>query len=82
MRRFVISLFAFLLLVGVPAFVPAQSPAQQKQTQNQEQTVYITKTRKKYRMKAGTRSAGPRHPSQFLIPRTYAQFHHSRFHVR
>jgi hypothetical protein len=48
MRSFVVSLFAFLLLVGVPAFLPAQYPAQQKQTQTKELIVYVTKTGNKY----------------------------------
>jgi competence protein ComEC len=48
MRRLVLFIFAFLLLMGAPAFTPALSPAQQKQTQTKEQIVYITDTGKKY----------------------------------
>jgi hypothetical protein len=48
MRRFVLSIFTFLLLMGAAAFTPALSPAQQKQTPTKEQIVYITDTGKKY----------------------------------
>jgi hypothetical protein len=50
MRRF---LFTFILalalsLAAVPSLAPAQTLAAQQQTQTKEQTVYITKTGKKY----------------------------------
>jgi hypothetical protein len=48
MRRFLTLVFAVFMLVSVAAIVPAQQPVQQQQAQTKEQTVYITKTGKKY----------------------------------
>lgn len=54
MRR-VLTLVVALVLLGVcSAVVPAQQPAPQQQPQRKEQTVYITKTGKKYH-RAGCR---------------------------
>ena len=48
MRRLIPLLLAFLMLGAVFAVPPAQQPTPQRQTQTKEQTVYITKTGKKY----------------------------------
>jgi hypothetical protein len=47
MRRLMPLILAFLMLGAVLAVPPLQQPTQQ-QTQTKEQTVYITKTGKKY----------------------------------
>jgi uncharacterized membrane protein YhiD involved in acid resistance len=48
MRRFLAVVFALFMLVSVAAIAPARQAAQQQQTQTKEQTVYVTKTGKKY----------------------------------
>jgi competence protein ComEC len=48
MRRLIPLVLAFLMLGAVSAIPLAQPPAPQQQTQNKEQTVYATKTGKKY----------------------------------
>lgn len=48
MRRLMTFVFALLMLVAGGAPIVAQAPAPQKQAQPKEQTVYITKTGKKY----------------------------------
>ena len=48
MRRLVTLILAALMLVTAAASVVAQAPAPQQQPQTKEQTVYITKTGKKY----------------------------------
>ena len=48
MRRLISLILAFLMLSAVSAVLPAQQPAPQQQTQTKEQTVYATKTGKKY----------------------------------
>ena len=48
MRRLIPLILAFLMLGTVLAVPPVQQPTQQGQTQTKEQTVYITKTGKKY----------------------------------
>ena len=55
MLRFLTLLLALLLLAAPSAILPAQAPAPQPHTQPKEQTVYITKTGKKYH-RAGCRS--------------------------
>ena len=47
-RKLFLTLVAVLCLAGTPAVVPAQQPAPQKTTDTKTQTVYITKTGKKY----------------------------------
>ena len=64
MRR-LLTLIVALVLLGVgSAVVPAQQPAPQQQPQTKEQTVYITKTGKKYHRD------GCRYLSQSKIPTT------------
>ena len=48
MRRLINILALFLLLLSPGAVLPAPSPAPQQQQQTKEQTVYITRTGKKY----------------------------------
>jgi hypothetical protein len=48
LRRFVLTLFAFLCLAGMPAIVPAQQPAPQRAADTKTETVYVTKTGKRY----------------------------------
>ena len=48
MRRLIPLILAFLMLGAVFAVPPLQQPTHQQQTQTKEQTVYITKTGKKY----------------------------------
>jgi hypothetical protein len=48
MRRFLTLIFAVFMLFSVSAIAPAQQPAPQQQNQTKEQTVYVTKTGKKY----------------------------------
>ena len=48
MRRLIPLILAFLMLGVVSALLPAQQPAPQQQAQTKEQTVYATKTGKKY----------------------------------
>jgi hypothetical protein len=48
MRRLLTFVLAAFMLVSVAAVVPAEQPWPQQQTQTKEQTVYITKTGKKY----------------------------------
>ena len=48
MRRFLSLIVALLVLSAPVAVLPAQAPAPQRQEQTKEQTVYITKTGKKY----------------------------------
>ena len=48
MRRLMPLIIAVLMLGAVFALPPAQQPAPQQQTQTKEQTVYATKTGKKY----------------------------------
>jgi hypothetical protein len=48
MRRLIPLILAFLMLGAVFAVPPVQQPAPQQQSQTKEQTVYITKTGKKY----------------------------------
>ena len=48
MRRLVPLIIAFLMLGAVSAVPPPQQPAPQQQAQTKEQTVYATKTGKKY----------------------------------
>ena len=62
LRRLFTIFFALVLLVGIQGVVPAQKPALQQQAQKQEQTVYITKTGKKYHR------AGCRYLSHSKIP--------------
>ena len=66
MRRFLTLILALLMLAGPSAILPAQAPAPQPQVPTQrepkEQTVYITKTGKKYHR------AGCRYLSQSKIP--------------
>ena len=47
-RKLFLTLVAFLCLAGMPAVVPAQQPAPQKATDSKTETVYITRTGKKY----------------------------------
>jgi micrococcal nuclease len=48
MRRFFTLIFAVVMLFSVPAIALAQQPTQPQQTQTKQQTVYVTKTGKKY----------------------------------
>ena len=48
MRRLIPLILAFLMLGAVSAVPPFQQPAPQQQTQAKEQTVYATRTGKKY----------------------------------
>ena len=48
MRRLLILALALLVLATPGAILPAQQPTPKSQTQTKEQTVYITKTGKKY----------------------------------
>jgi hypothetical protein len=48
MRRLLSLILALFMLGAAVAPVVAQAPAQQQQPQTKEQTVYITKTGKKY----------------------------------
>jgi competence protein ComEC len=48
MRRIWMLVLALVLLGAGSTVVPAQQPAPQQQPQTKEQTVYITKTGKKY----------------------------------
>jgi competence protein ComEC len=48
MRRLLTLILGLFMLASVAAIVPAQVPAPQQQVQTKEQTVYITKTGKKY----------------------------------
>jgi hypothetical protein len=48
MRRILTLILAVFMLASVAAIAPARNPAPQQQTQTKEQTVYITKTGKKY----------------------------------
>jgi hypothetical protein len=48
MRRLIPLILAFLMLGAASAVPPAQQPAPQQQTQTKEQTVYATRTGKKY----------------------------------
>jgi TnpA family transposase len=48
MRRLIPLILAILMLGAVFAVPPVQQPTQQQQTQTKEQTVYVTKTGKKY----------------------------------
>ena len=48
MRRLLTLILALFMLGAVVAPVVAQAPAPQQQPQTKEQTVYITKTGKKY----------------------------------
>lgn len=54
MRRLLTLIFALLILVTPGAVAPAQQSAPQQRTQNKEQTVYITRTGRKYH-RAGCR---------------------------
>jgi hypothetical protein len=47
-RKVFLTLVAFLCLAGMPAVVPAQQPAPTKTTDTKAQTVYVTRTGKKY----------------------------------
>lgn len=53
-RRLFLALVAFLCLAGMAAVVPAQQPAPQMAADTNAQTVYITKTGKRYH-RAGCR---------------------------
>jgi hypothetical protein len=48
MRRLIPLILAFLMLGAVFAVPPVQQPTPQQQVQTKEQTVYVTKTGKKY----------------------------------
>jgi hypothetical protein len=48
LRRLIPLILAFMMLGAVSAVPPAQQPAPQQQAQNKEQTVYATRTGKKY----------------------------------
>jgi competence protein ComEC len=48
MRRLITLVLTLFMLAGAAAPVVAQAPAPQQQPQSKEQTVYITKTGKKY----------------------------------
>jgi hypothetical protein len=48
MRRLLTLVLTLFMLVGVAAIAPAREPVTQSQSQNKEQTVYVTKTGKKY----------------------------------
>ncbi len=48
MRRILTLIVALFMLGSVAAIAPAPSPVTQQQPQTKEQTVYITKTGKKY----------------------------------
>jgi hypothetical protein len=48
MRRLIPLILAFLMLGGAFAVPPLQQTTPQQQSQTKEQTVYITKTGKKY----------------------------------
>jgi competence protein ComEC len=50
MRRLLTLALAALMLLAGPAILVSQQPAPQKQTQPREQTVYVTKTGKKYHL--------------------------------
>ena len=55
MRRLLTLIFALATLCAPVAVLPAQSPTPQRREQTKEQTVYITKTGKKYHLTvAGT----------------------------
>jgi competence protein ComEC len=62
MRRILLSLVALLLLLAPGATLPAQQPAPQQQAQTKEQTVYVTRTGKRYHRD------GCRYLSQSRIP--------------
>jgi competence protein ComEC len=62
MRRILTLVLAVVALAGVVAIVPAQQPAPPQQAQTKEQTVYVTKTGKKYHR------AGCRYLLQSKIP--------------
>lgn len=48
MRRLITFVFALFLLCAAAAPIVAQAPARQQQPQTKEQTVYVTRTGKKY----------------------------------
>jgi len=48
MGRFLTLVFVASMLLCVPAITPAQQPTPQQRTQTKEQTVYITRTGRKY----------------------------------
>jgi hypothetical protein len=48
MRRLLTLVFALFMLVPIAAPLLAQAPAPQQQPQHKEQTVYVTRTGKKY----------------------------------
>ena len=48
MRRLIPLILAFLMLGAVFAIPPIEQPTQQQQSQPKEQTVYATRTGKKY----------------------------------
>jgi competence protein ComEC len=48
MRQLIILILALVMSGAVAAPVPTQAPPPQRQAQTKEQTVYITKTGKKY----------------------------------
>jgi hypothetical protein len=62
MRRLLLTLVALLRLLAPGATLPAQQPAPQRQTQTKEQTVYVTRTGKRYHRD------GCRYLSQSRIP--------------
>ena len=64
MRRLVTLLLTLFLLGTAAVVFPAQQPAAQQQPQTKGQTVYITKTGKKYHR------AGCRYLASSKIPRT------------
>jgi hypothetical protein len=62
MRRLITLVLALFMLGAAVAPIVAQAPAPQQQTQTKEQTVYITKTGKKYH------TASCRYVSKSKIP--------------
>ena len=51
LRRFILTLAAFLCLAGMPVMVPAQQPAPQESADTRTETVYVTRTGKRYHRK-------------------------------
>jgi hypothetical protein len=48
MRKLFLTLIAFLCIAGMPAVAPGQQPTPQKASDTKAQTVYITRTGKRY----------------------------------
>lgn len=62
MRRLVTTVVALLLVLTPAITVPAQTPAPRQQIQNKEQTVFITRTGRKYHRAGCSYLAYSRYP--------------------